>query len=83
MDFSPTIKLVTYRCSSCNRYYAVEERMRHQCPSCAVLEIERADERTYAAWNRAADANRKVSALRGVITRMKKRGERAAGKGEG
>lgn len=62
----PEITLTTSRCYKCGRYYAVEQYPRSSCPYCAdAAGVVREDERQAQ--------ERVIRALRGAITRMRKR----------
>ena len=64
MIHQPQIDLQVTRCTDCRHYYAYERHSYCRCPHCAESRIDR-------LVQEACDLERTVSALKGVITRMK------------
>lgn len=59
------LELEINRCSDCGRYWALEQNVNGNCPRCARI---KSDDR----WNKIYALEKRVSALKGALTRKKK-----------
>lgn len=71
-----TIDFSSYRCNRCHRHYAIESGAAHQCPYCAKRDLTEARNRDNVLIRtlieNSSEKTRRISALKGVITRMRK-----------
>lgn len=69
IQLTPAVTLKPRRCFRCGRWYAVEEGVVAQCPTCAQREID-------AAAEAQRHAERSAAATRGALSRLKTRRKR-------
>lgn len=66
-NVEPTVKLNVSRCCDCGRWSAREDGIPWECPTCLQRKIN-------ALISRTNEQDRTIAALRGAITRMRRRG---------
>lgn len=66
MNITREITLEEHRCYDCGRFWLTEHGFRGRCPTCADRQIERADKERMGL-------ERRVNALRGVVSRLSKK----------
>lgn len=76
-EIQVTIAMERFRCQRCHRYFLVELGSPHPCPACASADAEVMRMKLRVAQDERDEAfkvhRRQVSALKGAITKAKKR----------